>query len=300
MSEYFRVFLKAQRTPLDGDSSAASNGTNGNGAHAGRAAARQPVVRSDEKSAGFGKGRLDWLLPWTTKGEPRNGHGQPAQFLATTDGSMIGEQFRVLRSRLEALGPGAFMITSAVAQEGKTLCAINLTLALSLRIDAGVILIDADLRRPSAGGAFGVKRGPGLADCLMGEAQWRDCLASTPYDNLRVLPAGRRTAKAPELLSADCMQTLVGELKAEFPRHYILFDTPPVLLTADPMVTARHMDHVLLVVRAGRTPRASVLKAIKALGPDRLLGIVLNDTTDNVSEYYYYGAPQRYYVDDPS
>jgi protein-tyrosine kinase len=240
-------------------------------------------------------GRRHFLrIPWSGKGTSRNGREHGLPLFAAADGTVIGEQFRVLRTRVEAAGPGTFMISSALGQEGKTLCAMNLTLALSMRIDAGVILVDADLRRSSAGVSFGITGGPGVADCLMGEARWQDCLVTTKYDGLRLLPSGRRTALAPELLASARMQTVVAELKVAFPQHYILFDTPPILMTADPLVLARHMDHVLLVVRAGVTPRAAVSKAIEALGADCFMGIILNDATDSVSDYYHYRHQYAY------
>lgn len=300
MSEISKAFPEAQRetdaqpAPMSGDSPSGAPASNGQpGAHP---TPRGLAVRAGAEPSGSRNRRFSWL-PWDAKRASRNGQDHHLPLVAFADGTVIGEQFRVLRSRIEAVRPGALMITSALAQEGKTLCAMNLTLALSLRIDAGVILVDADLRRPSAGMSLGVKGGPGLADCLMGEARWQDCLVTTTYDNLRLLPAGRRTAQAPELLGSERMHTVVAELKEEFPQHYILFDTPPILLTADPMVIARHMDHILLVVRAGVTPRASVLKAIKVLGADRFLGIVLNDATDSVSDYYYYGGQHNYFDD---
>ena len=304
MSEIIEPLFMAQReadaqeAPMTGDSPSATPATNGESSD-DHATASELVVRAGGGPSGPRSRRFSWL-PWDAKSTSRNGQEHQPPLLATSDGGVIGEQFRVLRSRIETVGPGTLMITSAMAQEGKTLCAMNLAIVLSLRIDAGVILVDADLRRPSAGASFGVKKGPGLADCLLGEARWQDCLATTTHESLHLLPAGRRTAMAPELLGSERMQTIVAELKAQFPQHYILFDAPPILLTADPMVIARCMDHILLVVRAGVTPRASVLKAIQVLGADRFLGIVLNDATDNVSDYFYYGGHYNYYFDKKS
>jgi capsular exopolysaccharide synthesis family protein len=280
-----------QGEPVNGTSPTAAAADNGK---SGDDPAPRELVLPDAEQSARSRGRFGWL-PWSAKGTSHNGQTHHLPLVGAGDGTVIGEQFRVLRSRIETVGPGALMITSALAQEGKTLCAMNLTLALSLRIDAGVILVDADLRRPSAGASFGIRSGRGLADCLLGEAHWQDCLVDTPYENLRLLPAGRRTSVAPELLGSERMQAVVAEMKREFPRDYLLFDTPPILLTADPMVIARHMDHVLLVVRAGMTPRASVLKAIKILGAERFLGVVLNDATDSVSDYYYYGGQHQYF-----
>lgn len=208
----------------------------------------------------------------------------------------IGEQFRILRTRIELAGPGTVMITSALDQEGKTLCAVNLAVALSMRIGVGVVLVDADLRHPNVAMQLGVRSGPGLVDCLLGEARWQDCIVSSAYERLSVLPAGRSSAIAPELLGSERMGTVMSELKSAFPNSHILVDAPPLLLTADPMVIARQMDHILLVIRAGVTPRAAVQKAVDTLGAERFFGAILNGATDHLSHYYYngrYAYPQH-------
>jgi protein-tyrosine kinase len=232
---------------------------------------------------------LRWLPRWLG-GPSQNGKGPAdAVVLAPRTGTASSEQFRLLRTRIETVGPGTYMVTSALDREGKTLCTANLALTLSFSLGAGVIVVDADLRHPSIARWFGLPNRAGLVDCLLGEASWRDCLCSTEHERLTLLPAGGVSLKSTELLGSDAMIRLVAELKESFPRHYILLDAPPLLLTADPLVLARHSDHVLLVVRAGVTPRPAVLKAIETLGADRFLGVVFNGASDNVSNYYYYG-----------
>jgi protein-tyrosine kinase len=201
----------------------------------------------------------------------------------------VGEQFRFLRTRIELAGPGTFMITSALDQEGKTLCAVNLAVVLSRPAGPGVLLVDADVRHPSLGSHFSLTSRPGLVDCLLGQASWHDCVYESGHERLKVLPAGRPSRLAPELIDSDRMAALTADLRAGFPEHYLLFDTPPVLLTADPLVIARHMDHILLVIRADVTPRAAVTRAVETLGTERILGAVFNGATRKVSQYYYYG-----------
>jgi len=201
----------------------------------------------------------------------------------------VGEQFRVLRTRIESVGHGTFMVTSALDQEGKTLCAANLAVALSMSLGPGVILVDADLRSPSIASGFGLQDTPGLVDYLRGDAQWEQCLRSTAHERLQVLPAGHSSAMSTELLTSDRMPALLVELKSRFPDRYLLIDAPPLLLTADPILLARHAEHVLLVVRADVTPRDAVIKAIEALGAERFLGVIFNGATESVSNYYYYG-----------
>lgn len=234
-----------------------------------------------------------WRKLWT----PADGFRAP--LFTPGRGSVGGEQFRVLRSRIETVGFGTFMVTSALDREGKTLCAANLAFALSSSLAGGVILIDADLRRPNVESWFGMRRSKGLADCLLGDADWQTLLQPTDYERLRVLPAGRESGLSTELLASDRMVTLLAEIKAAYPRHYVIIDAPPLLLTADPLVLARHVDHVLLVVRADATPRAAVHKAIEVLGPERFLGIVLNGTTETLTNYYHYRYSRYAYGGEP-
>jgi len=288
MSELFEALRKAQR---DADAQRHRNGERREGNPDGNGETPRVALSvadsPTESNHASRRGRFDWLRRrFGAVGQNGNG-SSPSLLMGPRTKSGLGEQFRVLRTRVEIAGRGTFMITSALDQEGKSLCAANLAIALSMSIGAGVILVDADLRQPTIDHAFKIPRSPGLADCLLGEAVWGDCLQPTEYDGLKVLPAGRGSSMSTELLGSERMLMLIAELKTHFPQHHILVDAPPLLLTADPLVLARHMDHVLLVVRAGRTPRDAVLKAIEILGTDRFLGIVFNDVTQDAAQYYY-------------
>lgn len=218
-----------------------------------------------------------------------NGHAEQGDpMMGALPGTLIAEQFRLLRTRVEMAGPGTVMITSALDNEGKTSCAINLARTLAMSIGGGVILVDADLRHPSTAHVLGIRTNPGLVDVLTGESDWRSCVHEMDEGRLRVIPAGTSSSIAPELLGSPRLTQVIEELKAEFPRHFVVFDAPPLLLTVDPLVLARHVDHVLLVVRAGVTPRAAVIKAIESLGPERLRGIVFNGATAQLGHYYHY------------
>jgi protein-tyrosine kinase len=286
MSEIFEALQKAQRrTETQPEGSEGERAAEGDRGHAGEAPWPEPVAGPAPSRAR----RKGWLSR-LARGNGRNGHGEHPPLLTSPLGSAMREQFRVLRTVLELNGPGAIMISSALDQEGKTLCAANLAVTMAMRFDTRVLLIDSDLRRPSVAAYFGLPADakPGLIDCLLAEARWQDCLVATEYERLRVLPAGRCSTLGPELIASQRMKTIVEELKAENPHEYILFDTPPILLTADPLALARHMDRCILVARAGVTPRAAVLKAAQTLGGERLLGVVLNDATDNLSHYFHY------------
>jgi capsular exopolysaccharide synthesis family protein len=290
MSEIFEALRKAQREadsrrsqPLGDGETASATPLSG---------AREPIEKTGSpaplrvSTSRRGSRRFRWLRQAMGK----NGHGryESPVLISPRQETAIGEQFRILRTHVEVAGPGTYMITSALDQEGKTLCATNLAISLSMRMGAGVVLVDADLRRPCVSTCLGIQGDPGLVDCLLSDALWQDCIVPTAYERLSVLPAGRSSAIAPELLGCERMGTVISELKSCFPAHHIVVDAPPLLLTADPMVIARHMDHVLLVVRAGVTPSAAVLKAVETLGPQRLLGAILNDATETLSHHYYY------------
>lgn len=207
----------------------------------------------------------------------------------------VVEQFRFLRTHIEMRGPCSVMMTSALDQEGKTLCTVNLAIALSLMMDAGVIVLDADLRKPSLAARFGIRAERGLTDYLEGRAEWRDCLAETEYENIVLFPGGRPCVNAPELLDSQRLVGLKKELSEAYPKHYLLWDAPPLLLVADALVLARRMEHVIMVIRAGYTPRPAVLKAVESLGRERILGVVLNDVTAQLSQYYQYGRSYSAY-----
>lgn len=237
------------------------------------------------------KRRIRWSL-WSGKAPSRNGRADDdglSQF-SLEHGTAVGEQFRMLRTRIESAGPGAVMVTSALAHEGKTICAVNLARALAMGLESEVLLVDADLRHPAAADVLHLRSRPGLVDYLLGESSWQECIHPSGQERLSVIPAGASSMQATELLASERMEALVIELKSQYPRHYIVFDAPPLLLTADPLVLARHMDRVLLVVRADVTPRDAVVKAIETLGADRFHGIIFNGAAQQLSRSYYPGG----------
>jgi protein-tyrosine kinase len=300
MSEIFEALRKAQRQadrrqpqqPPSTDAPVSRTAESGNGMSEPIRPISKEIRRPvEEKPKARTSGSRRWMPKWL-RHTSRNGDGRSPGLpllISPRNNSAVSEQFRVLRTRIETVGRGSFMVTSALDREGKTLCASNLAAALSMSIGGGVILVDADLHNPSIAPNFGIEDSPGLVNYLRGEVPWTDCLRQTPVDRLRLLPAGRGSYMSTELLASERMFNMINEMKDQYPDHYILLDAPPLLLTADPLVLARHVDHVLLVVRADVTPRGAVSKAIETLGPDRFLGVVFNGATENVSQYYYYG-----------
>jgi capsular exopolysaccharide synthesis family protein len=183
------------------------------------------------------------------------------------------------------------MVASAVAGEGKSLTAANLALTLSESYRRNVLLIDADLRRPSLHSIFQVSGAPGLSDGLISVEEPKLPLHRLS-SRLTVLPAGRPTSDPIGAITSERMRRLVEEAREVF--DWVIIDTPPVGLLTDASLLASMADGVLLVVKAESTPFDLVNRAVDALGRERMLGVVLNRAREQAhqSSYDYY----KYYT----
>lgn len=215
--------------------------------------------------------------------------------------TVVADQFRVIKRPLiaNAVGKGAatlkhgnlIMVTSAVAGEGKSFTSVNLAMSIAAELDHTVVLVDADVARPSMLRVLGLPPSAGLLDVLEGKAELSDVLLRTNVDKLTVLPSGTPHAKATELLASEGMARLLDEMATRYPDRIIIFDSPPLLLTTESRVLASHMGQIVVVVAAGRTQQSAVQQALDTIDacPVRLL--VLNKArTDAVG----YGSGQGY------
>jgi Mrp family chromosome partitioning ATPase len=118
-----------------------------------------------------------------------------------------------------------------------------------------------------------------------------DYVQETSIPGLRLLPAGKSTSQSSELLASERMKMLIEEIAARFSSDQVIIDTSPVLSTSDPLILSRHLDGLLMVVRAGKTPRDCLAEAIKLVGADKIMGLVLNgaELGRSARYYYYYG-----------
>ena len=208
-----------------------------------------------------------------------------------------GEHYKILREQINKVcretGCRSILVTSPVKGDGKTTVAANLAAAMALDYHQQVLLIDADLRSPSIHRYFGINATPGLAEYLNSNAS-SDLVSyvqNTALPGLRILPGGAPSVASAELLVTDKMQILLKELPEIFPGHRIIVDTSPVISTSDPLVLSRLVEGIVMVVRAGKTPRACLSAAFKSLGSSKVMGIVLNGTELGVSSRYYRYAP---------
>jgi exopolysaccharide/PEP-CTERM locus tyrosine autokinase len=215
--------------------------------------------------------------------------------------SAASEQYRKLRARILTATKqdyhNTIMVTSADIGEGKSITSINFAVALAQEIDHTVLLVDADLRKPSIHRYLGIKVEFGLSDYLAGKVALADVLIHTGVGKLVLLPAGTPSPNPAELLSSNRMKDLVREMKHRYSDRYIIFDTSPVLVSADAISMSSHVDGVLFVIQAARTPEKTVKKAIAMLHNTTILGVVYNNVPDylgkNLNPYYYY----RYHHD---
>jgi len=224
--------------------------------------------------------------------------------LVGTDGfsGAAQEQYRKLAAILHHAqverGVKVIMTSSALPGEGKSLTAVNLALTLAESYQRRVLLIDADLRRPTVQRIFGIPPIAGLNHGLKASED-RPMALTTVCERLSVLPAGRPEADPMSGLTSDRMRRLIAEAASAF--EWVIVDSPPVGLLPDASLLSAIVDGVLLVVRAGKAPFSLVKRTVESISHDRILGVVMNaiDTAHDrnaggYSEYYgggYYGAP---------
>ena len=202
------------------------------------------------------------------------------------------EEFRTLRTRmnhLQTMQPlHTIVVTSPSPAEGKTFTAVNLALAESHLAESSVLLGDFDLRRPIMHNLFQVDRAPGLSDFLTGQCTFPQALRKMEGMNLYLLPAGSPVKNPLELLNTRQAKALFEELPRCF--NWAIFDTPPLLFSADANLLATLADGTILVVKIGSTTFDNVTRAIQSLCENNVLGIVANGAraSELYSKYTYY------------
>jgi capsular exopolysaccharide synthesis family protein len=216
----------------------------------------------------------------------------PHLVAAIQPASLAAEQYRSLRTRIKRAENGravrTIVVTSPAKGDGKSLTAANLALTMAQEFQHRVLLVDADLRRPTVHRLFGVPDGPGLSDVLRGAADLDHALLTLADHHLTLLPAGTPPSHPAELLGSASMRRVLDTLRTRFDR--ILIDMPPVAPLADLHIVAPMADGVLMIVRAGVTPRPAIERALAGLDVSKVLGLVLNESgSQNSDEYSYEG-----------
>ena len=254
--------------------------------------------------------RVDAPEPQTTPEPPQAAQTDPGGSLTTEPGPVATaagvaekvvvdaetnpasvEQYRrlaaVLHHAQNERGLRVIMVTSALPGEGKTLTASNLALTLSESYQRRVLLVDADLRRPSVHQLFALPSLSGLSDGLRSVEDRKLTLVEVS-SRLTVLPAGRPDPDPMSVLTSSRMQYVLDEAREKF--DWVIVDTPPVGLMPDAHLLAAMVDGAVLIIGAGMSPHRTVAKAAEVIGRERILGVVLNrvDDSDMSHDGYYY------------
>jgi capsular exopolysaccharide synthesis family protein len=216
----------------------------------------------------------------------------PRLVAASAPQSLAAEQYRSLRTRISRAEHGrvlrALIITSPNKGDGKSLTAANLALTMAQEFNQRVLLLDADMRRPSLHRLFGIADTPGLSDVLMGGAALEEALVTIEDHRLTVLPSGMIPSHPAELLGSLPMRRLLETLRSRFDR--IIIDMPPVSPLADVAIASSMADGVLMIVRAGVTPKPAIENALSGIESSKVLGLVLNDAGEAAGKYGYRGT----------
>jgi len=213
----------------------------------------------------------------------------------------IKDEFRQIKRKLlhNAFGNASktlhhsnlIMVSSAKPNEGKTFVAINLALSIALEQDKTVLLIDADVLRPSISRELGIDEHPGIIDYLLGKSdKVSDIIYDTDIDKLKLIPAGTLHHLSNELLASEKMATFANELANRYPDRIVIFDCPPLIGVTETLVLANLMGQALIVVEESQTSIADIKAATEHLNEDLALGLVLNKAIRSHKDLYgYYG-----------
>lgn len=222
--------------------------------------------------------------------------------------SQAADQYRVIKRPLIANAKGKsatilnhanlIMVTSALVGEGKSYTAVNLAMSIATELDSTVMLVDADVARPSVLRMLGLPPGPGLLDLLEGTTDMASVLLKTNIDKLTILPSGTPHPRATELLASGAMRVLLDDMAQRYSDRIVIFDSPPLLLTTEARVLAAQMGQVVMVVQADKTLQANVQHALSTIKACSHIHLVLNKARcDSVGGYgrgYGYGYGYGY------
>lgn len=208
-----------------------------------------------------------------------------------TEDQMVTERYRILYTRLEQLSLKrsfkTIAVTSSVKGEGKTTTSLNLAWMMAAEFNKKVLLMENDFRNPSISSShLNMGRLNGLVDVIKGDADLRSAINRYEDSNLFFLPARASAKNSSVLLDSQGMRGVLDNVKAHF--DFVIVDSPPILPLVDMNILSRMVDGLVLVVKAGVTPKDLVKKAVNSLPLKNLIGIVLNGADDIHMKKYYY------------
>lgn len=200
--------------------------------------------------------------------------------------SVTNEQIRTLRTqildRLKKIGGNSLVVTSPNPYEGKTFTSVNLGVSISQELDRTVVIIDADLKKPSlkskhfVNGYFGVRSEKGLSDFLRGKAELHELLINPGIDKLTILPGGHNLPNSAELLGSPRMESTMREMKIRYPERIIIIDTPPINKYTDAMILSKYVDGIVMIVEEESTTEEDIKSVVDRFEDKPILGTILN------------------------
>ncbi len=212
----------------------------------------------------------------------------------------IKEEYRYIKRPLlnNAFGVGAstldqpnlVMVSSSFPGEGKTFTTINLAISMAMEEDRQVLLVDADVIKPSICDRLGIAEYPGLMDYLTGKVEVTDIILNTNIPNLKLITAGRRHHHSNEMIASEKMKRFMEELSVRYPDRIVIFDTSPLLGASETNVLAQMTGQAVVVVEEKKTSHAQLQHALSLLNPNIAIGLVLNKSNGQRDNYGYYYA----------
>ncbi|MEW4209518.1 CpsD/CapB family tyrosine-protein kinase [Priestia megaterium] len=203
----------------------------------------------------------------------------------------VAEQYRTIRTNIQFSNVDqdikTIVVTSSGAEEGKSTTTSNLATVYAQQ-GLNVLLIDADLRKPTGHYTFRLENHIGLTNVLTRQSTLAQAVQESEIPHLSVLTSGPIPPNPSELLASAQMAELLKEMKEQF--DMVIFDTPPILAVADAQILANQVDGTILVVSSGKTEKDAALKSKELLSnaQGKLLGVVLNNRKVEEGNYYYY------------
>ncbi len=205
--------------------------------------------------------------------------------------SAAAEAFRLLAVRIQQMRKQrdltTLLITSAIPQEGKSTVAANLACTLAQATQDKVLLLEGDIRRSTLSQALGAREYTGLCELLRKKATLSESMLYFSDAHLWALLAGKPSGNLLDALQPPQLSALVDQLKAWF--DWIIIDSPPLLATADTSVWSTLADGILFVARYGTSNKKDILRSVRAIDSQKLVGAVLNCSTSLPHSNYYYG-----------
>jgi capsular exopolysaccharide synthesis family protein len=208
-------------------------------------------------------------------------------------GCHASESFKMLRAKILTRDvvsrPRAILVTSPEPLDGKTTVAANIAISIAQGINEYVMLVDCDLRKPSLARYLGLDTHKGgISEYLESGTLVAPYLVKTSLSKLTVLPGGTTPPNPSELLSSQKMRLLVEELKNRYEDRYVIFDATPAQFAAETAFLTSIVDAVLLVVRAGKTAKKSILQAMENIDQSKIIGVVFNASNASAIDYGHY------------